>query len=66
MAELELVNAGGTGDLQLVGAEPAITEATAGSGFYAPLLFDGFRAFTPAAGRDVRDAGLASARRPRR
>ncbi len=45
MAELELVNAGGTGDLQLVGAEPAITEATAGSGFYAPLLFDGFRAF---------------------
>ena len=46
VAELELVNAGGTGDLQLVGGEPAITEATAGSGFYAPLLFDGFRAFS--------------------
>jgi D-serine deaminase-like pyridoxal phosphate-dependent protein len=46
VADLELVNAGGTGDLQLVAAEPAITEATAGSGFYAPLLFDGFRAFS--------------------
>lgn len=46
VAELELVNAGGTGDLHLVGSEPAITEATAGSGFYAPLLFDGFRAFS--------------------
>lgn len=45
VAELELVNAGGTGDLHLVASEPAITEATAGSGFYAPLLFDGFRAF---------------------
>ncbi len=45
IADLELVNAGGTGDLQLVASEPAITEATAGSGFYAPLLFDGFRAF---------------------
>ncbi|HTQ67203.1 MAG TPA: amino acid deaminase/aldolase [Solirubrobacteraceae bacterium] len=45
VAELELVNAGGTGDLQLVASEPAITEATAGSGFYAPVLFDGFRAF---------------------
>ena len=43
LADLELVNAGGTGDLHLVASEPAITEATAGSGFYAPLLFDGFR-----------------------
>ena len=46
LADLELVNAGGTGDLHLVASEPAITEATAGSGFYAPLLFDGFRAFS--------------------
>jgi len=45
LADLELVNAGGTGDLHLVASEPAITEATAGSGFYAPLLFDGFRSF---------------------
>jgi D-serine deaminase-like pyridoxal phosphate-dependent protein len=44
-AELEFVNAGGTGDLELVAAEPAMTEATAGSGFYAPTLFDSYSAF---------------------
>ena len=38
--------AGGTGDLQLVAREPAITEATAGSGFYAPTLFDSYSTFT--------------------
>jgi D-serine deaminase-like pyridoxal phosphate-dependent protein len=46
VAELQLVNGGGTGDLHLIAGEPAITEASAGSGFYAPALFDGFRAFT--------------------
>ncbi len=46
VTELEFVNAGGTGDLQLVAAEPAMTEATAGSGFYAPTLFDHYSAFT--------------------
>ena len=46
IADLEFVNAGGTGDLQLVATEPAMTEATAGSGFYAPTLFDTYSAFT--------------------
>jgi D-serine deaminase-like pyridoxal phosphate-dependent protein len=46
IAELEFVNAGGTGDLELVASEPAMTEATAGSGFYAPTLFDNYGAFT--------------------
>jgi D-serine deaminase-like pyridoxal phosphate-dependent protein len=46
VADLEFVNAGGTGDLQLVAAEPAMTEATAGSGFYAPTLFDNYSAFS--------------------
>jgi D-serine deaminase-like pyridoxal phosphate-dependent protein len=46
VAALEFVNAGGTGDLQLVATEPAMTEATAGSGFYAPTLFDNYSAFT--------------------
>jgi D-serine deaminase-like pyridoxal phosphate-dependent protein len=46
VADLKIVNAGGTGDLQLVALEPAITEATAGSGFYAPTLFDSYSAFT--------------------
>jgi D-serine deaminase-like pyridoxal phosphate-dependent protein len=43
--ELEFVNAGGTGDLEKVATEPAMTEATAGSGFYAPTLFDNYTAF---------------------
>jgi len=52
LAELEIVNGGGTGSLELTGAEPAVTEVTAGSGFYAPTLFDHYSRFslTPAAG----------------
>lgn len=46
VADLKIVNAGGTGDLQLVAREPAVTEATAGSGFYAPTLFDSYSTFT--------------------
>jgi D-serine deaminase-like pyridoxal phosphate-dependent protein len=51
-AELEIVNGGGTGSLELTAAEAAITEVTAGSGFYAPTLFDHYSRFslTPAAG----------------
>jgi len=50
--ELEIVNGGGTGSLELTGAEAAVTELTAGSGFYAPALFDHYSRFalTPAAG----------------
>lgn len=50
--ELEIVNGGGTGSLELTAAEEAITEVTAGSGFYAPALFDHYGRFslTPAAG----------------
>jgi D-serine deaminase-like pyridoxal phosphate-dependent protein len=52
IAELEIVNGGGTGSLELTGAEEAVTEVTAGSGFYAPALFDHYSRFrlTPAAG----------------
>ncbi len=46
VAALELVNAGGTGDLHLIADEPAITEGSAGSGLYAPALFDSYSAFT--------------------
>jgi D-serine deaminase-like pyridoxal phosphate-dependent protein len=45
IAPLGFVNAGGTGDLERVATEPAMTEATAGSGFFAPTLFDNYRAF---------------------
>ena len=46
VSELALVNAGGTGDLHLIAGEDAITEGTAGSGFYAPALFDTYSSFT--------------------
>jgi D-serine deaminase-like pyridoxal phosphate-dependent protein len=50
--ELEIVNGGGTGSLELTSTEEAVTEVTAGSGFYAPALFDHYSRFslTPAAG----------------
>jgi D-serine deaminase-like pyridoxal phosphate-dependent protein len=50
--ELEIVNGGGTGSLEWTAAEDAVTEVTAGSGFFAPRLFDHFSRFglAPAAG----------------
>ena len=52
LTPLPIVNGGGTGSLELTGAEEAVTEVTAGSGFYAPTLFDAYSRFTltPAAG----------------
>jgi D-serine deaminase-like pyridoxal phosphate-dependent protein len=45
VAELEFVNGGGTGSIERTAAEGAVTEVAAGSGFYAPVLFDHYRAF---------------------
>jgi D-serine deaminase-like pyridoxal phosphate-dependent protein len=45
--ELEVVNGGGTGSLETTGVEAAVTEVTAGSGFYAPTLFDYYSRFSP-------------------
>lgn len=49
---LRFVNGGGTGSLHLTGKEDAVTEVTAGSGFFSPGLFDYFQDFRfhPAAG----------------
>ncbi len=47
VADLRFVNGGGTGSLELTSAESAVTEVTAGSGFFGPGLFDHYRAFTP-------------------
>lgn len=49
---LRFVNGGGTGSVATTRAEPGVTEITVGSGFYAPALFDNYRAFRyqPAAG----------------
>jgi D-serine deaminase-like pyridoxal phosphate-dependent protein len=47
VAPVPLVNGGGTGSLETTSAEQPVTEATAGSGFYAPTLFDRYSSFTP-------------------
>ena len=44
VADLQLVNAGGTGSLEVTGQDPSITELTAGSGMFCPTLFDGYDA----------------------
>jgi D-serine deaminase-like pyridoxal phosphate-dependent protein len=46
VSELKFVNGGGTGSIASTAAEPAVTEVAAGSGFYAPILFDHYRSFT--------------------
>jgi D-serine deaminase-like pyridoxal phosphate-dependent protein len=51
LGPLDFVNGGGTGSLHTTAREDVVTEITAGSGFYAPTLFDHYSAFslTPAA-----------------
>ena len=46
VTELEFVNGGGTGSIELTTTEGAVTEIAAGSGFYAPILFDHYRSFS--------------------
>jgi D-serine deaminase-like pyridoxal phosphate-dependent protein len=45
LAELEFVNGGGTGSLHGTTGEDAVTELAAGSGFFAPTLFDAYSSF---------------------
>jgi D-serine deaminase-like pyridoxal phosphate-dependent protein len=45
LADLEFVNGGGTGSLHGTGTEFAVTELAAGSGFFAPTLFDTYSSF---------------------
>ncbi|MQA06850.1 MAG: amino acid deaminase/aldolase [Streptosporangiales bacterium] len=47
VADLEFVNGGGTGSVGSTATEAAVTEVAAGSGLYAPGLFDTYRAFRP-------------------
>ncbi|MEO6088142.1 MAG: amino acid deaminase/aldolase [Umezawaea sp.] len=47
VARLEFVNGGGTGSLEVTGADPSVTELAAGSGLAGPTLFDAYRAFQP-------------------
>ncbi|MCZ7586559.1 MAG: alanine racemase [Deltaproteobacteria bacterium] len=50
-AAIDIVNGGGSGSLRSTGADPCVTEVTAGSAFYAPALFHHYQdvSFTPAA-----------------
>ncbi len=52
VAPLRFVNGGGTGSVAETAAEAAVTEIAAGSGFYAPMLFQYYRSLglAPAAG----------------
>ncbi|MEU3610185.1 amino acid deaminase/aldolase [Streptomyces sp. NPDC035033] len=61
VAPLEFVNGGGTGSLETTSAEPAVTELGAGSGLYAPALFDHYRGFRPLPAASF---ALAVVRRP--
>ncbi|NWB99827.1 amino acid deaminase/aldolase [Pseudomonas gingeri] len=49
---LRFVNGGGTGSFESTRQDPSVTELAAGSGLYAPTLFDHYRGFKllPAAG----------------
>ena len=47
VAPLRFVNGGGTGSVERTAAEAAVTEVAAGSGLFAPTLFDAYRAFSP-------------------
>ena len=51
VAPVPIVNGGGTGSIHTTTREDAVTEITAGSGLYAPTLFDRYSSFrlTPAA-----------------
>lgn len=43
--KLDFVNGGGTGSLHLTKTDPSVTELAAGSGIYAPGLFDYYSSF---------------------
>jgi D-serine deaminase-like pyridoxal phosphate-dependent protein len=45
VGQLEFVNGGGTGSIELSASEWAVTEIGAGSGFYAPVRLDHYGAF---------------------
>ena len=48
IADLEIVNAGGTGSLEETALDPSVTDIAAGSGFFGGHLFDTYRHFHPA------------------
>jgi D-serine deaminase-like pyridoxal phosphate-dependent protein len=61
VTDLQFVNGGGTGSVHLTALDPVVTEVAAGSGLFAPTLFDGYDDFTP---RPAAAFALAVTRRP--
>jgi D-serine deaminase-like pyridoxal phosphate-dependent protein len=61
VTDLEFVNGGGTGSLELTASDDAVTEIAAGSGVFGGHLFDHYRAFTPAPAAAF---GLSVVRKP--
>jgi D-serine deaminase-like pyridoxal phosphate-dependent protein len=59
--DLELWNAGGTGDVAEAAADPVVTEVAAGSGLLVPTLFDHYASFEA---RPAAFFGLPVTRRP--
>jgi D-serine deaminase-like pyridoxal phosphate-dependent protein len=58
---LRFVNGGGTGSVERTAAEDAVTEVAAGSGLFAPTLFDAYSSFAP---RPAAFFALSVVRRP--
>lgn len=61
LTDLEFVNGGGTGSLGRLSGADRLTEFAAGSGLYAPTLFDAYDDFTP---RPAMAYALPVVRRP--
>ncbi|EAQ00285.1 hypothetical protein JNB_08939 [Janibacter sp. HTCC2649] len=61
LTELDFVNGGGTGSLGRLAAADSLTEFAAGSGLYAPTLFDAYDDFAP---RPAMTYALPVVRRP--
>lgn len=61
LTDLDFVNGGGTGSLGRLAAVDSLTEFAAGSGLYAPTLFDAYDDFTP---RPAMAFALPVVRRP--
>lgn len=61
LTDLDFVNGGGTGSLGRLAAADSLTEFAAGSGLYAPTLFDAYDDFAP---RPAMTYALPVVRRP--
>ncbi|MDH6247361.1 alanine racemase [Mycobacterium sp. OTB74] len=62
LTDLQMVNAGGTGSIEVTAQDPAVTDIAVGSGYFGGHLFDNYQHFTPAPALGF---GVAVVRKPR-